>query len=57
VDKSAQNILEGGNFPWILPGSLLCLIFRHISNMLFFIDLICSTWQIPDFHEGIATVA
>jgi hypothetical protein len=57
VDNSAQNILEGWNFPWILPGSLLCLIFRHISNILFYMDLFCSTRQIPDFHEGIATVA
>jgi hypothetical protein len=57
VDNSAQNILEGWNFPWILPGSLLCLIFRQISNIMFLLLLFCGIRQIPDFHEGITTVA
>jgi hypothetical protein len=55
VDNSAQNIPEGWNFPWILTSSLLCLIFRHFYNVLFFIVLFYAIWQIPDFHEGIAT--
>jgi hypothetical protein len=55
VDNSAQNIPEGWNFPWILTSSLLCLIFRHFYNVLFFIVLFYAIWQIPDFYEGIAT--
>jgi hypothetical protein len=57
VDNSAQNIPEDWNFPWILTGSLLCLIFKQFYNMLFLKDLFSATWQIPDFHEGFATVA
>jgi len=57
VDNSAQNILEGWNSPWILPGSSLCLNFRQIFNILFLLYLFCCAWQIPDFHEGITTVA
>jgi hypothetical protein len=56
VDNSAQNIAGGWNFPWILTSSLLRLIFRHFSNMLFYIGLFWDIWQIPDFHEGIATI-
>jgi hypothetical protein len=55
VDKSAQNIPAGRNFPWILTGSLLCLIFRHFTKDLFLLVLFCRVWQIPDIHEGIAT--
>jgi len=57
VDNSAQNIQEDRNFPWILTGSLLCLIFRQFYNMLFLMDLFSDTWQIPDIHEGFTTVA
>jgi hypothetical protein len=55
VDNSAQNIPEDWNFPWILPSSLLCLIFGRFYNVLIFIVLFYTIRQIPDFHEGIAT--
>jgi hypothetical protein len=56
VDNSAQNISGGWIFPWILTSSLLRLIFRHFSKTLFYIGLFWGIWQIPDFHEGIATI-
>ena len=47
VDKSAENILGGANYPCFWPLSPICLFFRHIVKVLIWLERLLQFGEVP----------
>ena len=48
VDKSAEKLLGGANFPCFWPLSPICLFFRQIVKVLILFERLSCVLEMPD---------